>query len=245
MASDDSTPKITNIQLTQGYIATVDEDDGDLAQHQWYPAKKNGKVYVWRKSTGGSTANKTTIHLHRVIMERVLDRKLDSKEQVDHEDLNPLNNCRSNLRLATPAQNLANKPPLALSGYKGVGVRNGGEYFTATFNKKSLGCYRTIEEAGAVYNAAAFAHFGEFAYLNNIPNWEQLAEQAKSRTVRLRNTSGYTGVSKKRNKWEASFYTNQRKVQVGVFDTPELAAAAREKAIKEYHSGDKPTSDLG
>ena len=100
--------------------------------------------------------------MHRVILNAPPGR------EVDHINRNGLDNRRSNLRLATHAQNEANKPPR-------------GEYKGAYWCKKSgrwrasirvdgrlrhMGRFATREEAARVYDDAALEAFGEFAYLN-------------------------------------------------------------------------------
>ena len=49
------------------------------------------------------------------------------------------------------------------------------------------------------------------------------------------NTSGYKGVEKHRKKWSARIMVNGKKLYLGTFDTPELAARARDTATKKHH----------
>lgn len=88
--------------------------------------------------------------------------------EVDHKDLARAN-CRwSNLRLATPAQNRANKkaPANNTSGFKGVVVRKQTGNFRAQlgsggrrFSKEG---FKTAEEAHQHYMHLSAVHHGEF-----------------------------------------------------------------------------------
>lgn len=176
MATNDSTPKTVAIQLTKGQVAIVDECDGDLAQFKWTAAfhKKYGGGGDWtahRTVTIAPKKRRLEI-MHRVIMERVLDRPLLSTEYVDHEDLNPLNNRRDNLRLANPQESAFNrrKPKSNSSGFKGVTLeRNSGlkKRWRAAIGVDGmtihLGRYETAEEAFEAYCAAAKRYHHEFA----------------------------------------------------------------------------------
>lgn len=94
---------------------------------------------------------------------------------VDHIDLDKTNNQIANLRIATPAENAANskKRKHNRAKYKGVRARVTKRYFEACITVKgryiSLDSYQTQEEAALAYNKAATKYFGEFAYLNVIP----------------------------------------------------------------------------
>ena len=84
--------------------------------------------------------------------------------EVDHEDLDGLNNRWSNLRPATKPQNGANRGANANSktGVKGVRLLACGKY-DANFRNQRVGTAATVQEASALYEAAAKAHFGKFA----------------------------------------------------------------------------------
>lgn len=170
MATNDSTPRTIEIQLTKGYVAIVDEQDADLALLKWYPAiKANKKIYVWRKTPLVPMDQKKTIHLHRSIMERMIGRELTSSEIVDHKNNNPLDNRRSNLRMASKKTNSQNAKRRSdnSSGFKGVTLSFGK--WTAEIkvngNRIRLGRYETPETAYSAYCEAAKKYFGEFARL--------------------------------------------------------------------------------
>jgi hypothetical protein len=159
------------IPLTNGKCAVVDEVDADLALYRWCylskPDSKDVPLQVCR--THRSSQGTGTRYLHRVIMQRVVGRELSRSEIVDHKDGNPLNNSRSNLRVATRAQNSQNS-----RRYKNNSTGLKGVYFDARYSKwyakiqvnkqsKFLGYYSTPEDAHEAYMSAAIQYHGEFA----------------------------------------------------------------------------------
>lgn len=86
--------------------------------------------------------------------------------QIDHKNLNKMDNRIANLREATNGQNCANRRTFGKSGFKGVTLNKGWKWHAQiTHNKRciSLGYYDTAEEAHAVYVAKARELHGEFA----------------------------------------------------------------------------------
>ncbi len=82
---------------------------------------------------------------------------------VDHINLDRADDRWANLRLATRSQQQGNKP-VQRNNFLGVkGVSPLGSRFVARFNRKHLGVFDTIEEAGMAYKLAAESHFGEYA----------------------------------------------------------------------------------
>lgn len=120
--------------------------------------------YALRRVSIGH-GNQVTVPMHRLIMGLIPgDGKL-----CDHEDRDSLHNCRSNLRIATHAQNRHNckVPRTNASGYKGVWKRkDSGKYEAYICVRKKriyLGCHDTAEAAGKAYANAAVRLHGKFA----------------------------------------------------------------------------------
>lgn len=163
------------IKLTQGKFTIV--DDKDFNQNKWYfhkgYAAKSITIISQNKSQNIKHKQKTIL-LHRVIMENKLDRKLRQNEDVDHINGNGLDNRRSNLRICTRQQNLANsiKHKKISSIYKGVYWYKNYEKWHSSicFNYKriNLGYFNNEIEAAQAYNKAAQLYFGEFARLNDV-----------------------------------------------------------------------------
>lgn len=149
------------IQLTQGKRAIVDEEDFEkLSQYSWvYHSKGYAHTTVRLKS-----GRRTTVKMHRMIL------NAPKGIQVDHENLDGLDNRKSNLRLATQSQNMMNRKVQKnnKSGYKGVNFR--GFTYRARIQVEGklirLGNFKTAVEAARAYDTKAKESFGEFANLN-------------------------------------------------------------------------------
>jgi len=154
------------ITLTNGRATLVsDEDFHWLSQRKWH---LNGRGYVtcslWGKRGG------TEVYMHRLIL------LAPDTATVDHINHDPLDNRRTNLRLATQSQQNANKPKFkGKSRFKGVYRRWDGRKWVAQIKHGkpiNLGSFESEIAAALAYNKAAIEHFGEFAHLNEIPSTE-------------------------------------------------------------------------
>lgn len=152
-----------SIKLLHGSIALVDEEDFEyLNKWTWY-LDKDGYAITGDRSSG----KLKTVRMHRLAMKAI------AGQQVDHIDLNKLNNQKSNLRFCTQSQNNANKGKLTVrnttSKYKGVVFMNScyrSKPWKAQYKSKCLGYARTEEEAAAIYNKVLLADMKEFARVN-------------------------------------------------------------------------------
>lgn len=146
------------------YVAIVDDEDGDLADFDW--VFNNG--YATRQ-TKGSAKDRGFIQMHRLIMEQILGHSLARGSQVDHVNLNRLDNRRENLRLSNKSQNAANTTlrKSNKSGYKGVNWSKPNKKWQAAichqYHRYHLGFFDTPEEAHAAYCEKAKELHGEFA----------------------------------------------------------------------------------
>lgn len=146
------------LELTRGYVAIIDQADIPLVSGlSWQAQVQKGHVYAKARING----KETLLHCLLIPGEGIIR---------DHIDGDGLNNRRSNLRIATHAQNLMNSGPSSRSttGVKGVQRLPNGKY-EARLGGSVLGRFSTISEAARSYNEAAFHAYGEFAYLNPIP----------------------------------------------------------------------------
>lgn len=88
---------------------------------------------------------------------------------IDHRNLNPQDNKLLNLRIATRAQNQANRNVLVGNkcGVKGVNFHKASNKFIAQISyqgkKFYLGVFDTPEQAGLVYQQKAVELYGEFS----------------------------------------------------------------------------------
>jgi hypothetical protein len=160
---------MAQITLSQGCEATIDDEDLNLvAGYKWHVQKKKRKNGIAMYAKAYSSAIGYEVALHRVILGIT-----DPAIEVDHKDGNGLDCRRSNLRIATHAQNGANrtKTPNTTSRYKGVCLFNGWWEASLHTKKKryALGRFTNELDAARAYNAGAIEHFGEFARLNVIP----------------------------------------------------------------------------
>lgn len=164
------------IELTQNQITLVDDVDADLSEFNWYAAFKTGYSgggnYLAMRKYSRLSGKRGAEGLHCVILSRVLNRPLERGEQVDHKNLNPLDNRRENLRLATHSNNMRNRGLQInnTSGFMGVTFRKKRNKYESqiTFNGKSihLGHFDDAISAANAYDEAARKFHGEFAVTN-------------------------------------------------------------------------------
>ena len=105
------------IQLTQGQIALVDDEDFEnLNQFKWYANKHGNTFYAGRNIRVDGKWKQ--VYMHHTIL---------NGKRIDHIDHNGLNNQKSNLRLCTQGQNMMNtqKRENCSSIYKGVSFYKG------------------------------------------------------------------------------------------------------------------------
>lgn len=150
--------RLINISNSTKLMLIDDEDVTRITNYSW---SLNSNETIISANIGGKT---TTIG--RFIL------NYTGENQVDHEDLNILNNQKSNLRIATRSQNQQNRNVMSnnSTGYKGVfWQKSRGKYLVQIKTETQrihIGRFSDPIEAAKAYDAAAIKHFGPFAQLN-------------------------------------------------------------------------------
>lgn len=151
------------IPLTRGLYALVDDEDyAEFGGYNWQAVPKgNGNYYAKRSHWDGT--KESTVLMHRQVT------NCPKGMQVDHIDGNGLNNCRSNLRICTSAQNNTNSRRSNSKQYRGVFryLKNGWRCgIRANGSRIDKYGFTTAEDAARAYDELARRHHGEFARLN-------------------------------------------------------------------------------
>jgi len=180
------------INLGDNLFTWVSKEDADLASYPWFAkeAGRDGIPHYYASARVGSGRGSTVV-LHNMVWERMMEAPLPAGFLVDHINGDKLDNRRMNLRLATRSENEANKRKRrshrkkdgsthTYSRYKGVTKQQDGRkkcwraIISTNANNMgktkqvNLGSYYTEREAAEAYNKAAIEMFGEFALLNEF-----------------------------------------------------------------------------
>ena len=207
----------------QVYLAMVDDEDYEIlfSMGRWFLSHgyamnhkyKNGKL--------------TRTLMHRAILGLIKGDGTCS----DHINLNKLDNQKSNLRICSHADNVRNKAldSRNKTGYKGLHQdKSSGlwrAYLTLNYDHIFLGNFVRREDAAKAYNVAAQKHFGEFARLNDVPEWADENSRVGQRTNQK---SGIKGISLDTtdNKWVVRLAVDGKRVRLGRYHSLEKAEAA-------------------
>ncbi len=154
------------VPLTRGFAAQIDTDDLDkVVGYNWFAVVQKHCIYAVRR-VAGVKGKGSKVSMHRTIIQA------REHEQVDHIDLNGLNNCKANLRIATPMQNTWNRRRNSAntSGLKGVCWNKASDKWQSQIKvngkSKYLGLFDTPELAHAAYCEAASRFHGDFARIS-------------------------------------------------------------------------------
>lgn len=147
-------------------ISEIDKDLNNIKIYEIFTSKHSNTKYLMVK------INRETSYIHRLVMERMLNRKLLKNERVDHINGDGTDNRRENLRICTHQQNMGNQSARKGSSiYKGVSKTRTGNWAVRIWNNYkciNIGTFSDEKEAGKAYNEHAVKYFGEFAKLNQL-----------------------------------------------------------------------------
>jgi hypothetical protein len=140
---------VCSFTLKDGRVVLVDAADSWVLRYCWHPGGYKERYLIRCCRVEGKRKN---YYLHREIMGS------PPGLTIDHIDGNPLNNRRSNLRIATQAQNVQNRNPLSntKTGFRGI-YRDGNRFpAVVILNGKiiRLGKFKTLAEAVVAVNQA-------------------------------------------------------------------------------------------
>lgn len=149
--------------LSCGHAVTLDADMLHLIEgYQWRSYRyRHTRYALCDQFVNGKTKR---IYMHRLLL-GVSNKSLP---YVDHIDGNGLNNCLSNLRLASPGQNAQNtkvRSGQMTKPYRGVFASHGG-YIARLGRKHYAGTFQSEMAAAFAYDDLARSAYGPNAKVN-------------------------------------------------------------------------------
>lgn len=203
-----------------------------LSKEKILTQQNNNKFYLFISLSKNSIKKQFTIH--SLVANTFLNHKSNQSNLViDHKDNKRQNNKLFNLQLITPREN-SSKDRINKSGF--TGVKKTTNRFVSIIENKgktfNLGSFDTPEEASEKYNQA----------VRLIDANKDIFHLVKTRI----NLNYFTGVCKSKNKFQARIIIDNKFVNLGIFDTAELAGLEYQKALKIKNKGGKvmPTENI-
>jgi hypothetical protein len=156
------------IYIARLKFAVVDADLYErLRWYNWRLCRSNRTYYAFATAYCGQGRPPKIIWMHHLVLPP------PAGLLIDHRNHNGLDNRLTNLRPATPAQNIQNarkQKPRTTSKYKGVDfVKPTGKYrarIAVDGHRLFLGSFTSELDAAHAYDEAAKLHFKEYACLN-------------------------------------------------------------------------------
>jgi hypothetical protein len=193
------------IPLTQGLFTVVDPDDyARLSRYRWHASRGRGTFYAQRKVWDPSTRTERTIKMHRQIL------NCPPHLVVDHINHDGLDNRRTNLRLATPAQNVCNSRPVRSTKTE---ARSPSQTPIAKLKARKYPAPPAPAASGREHRGLR-------------PN-----DQSSIIPHQFRGVSFH----KQRRRYYARIRVRGETIALGYFDNPVEAAKVRDAAAREHH----------
>jgi len=205
--------KKDGVRFLKGHFMIDDEDFEEVSKHNWICSNgyvQNGKLGRLSRWLLGTT---------------------EQGIYVDHIDHNPLNNCRSNLREATPSLNAHNRKKNSKhkNTYAGVVWNKRQQKWEVKLGKTSFGKYEDELHAARVYNWAATEKYGNDANLNDVPEDPNF----KPPDIKRRLPVEERGIYQYKTKWGVRLKVNGTKIFLGYHHTREEALNVMRKWRQE------------
>ena len=203
------------------------------------------KDYCWYEHYNQKTGYRRLKAWNPSTKKSIVMSHLMGYRKYDHENRNPLDNRKSNFRLATDAENARNRSLLTTntSGVTGVGWHKSSQTWRARImvdgKSISLGSFNNKDDAIRARLCAEAKYYGVFApqkHLFKKYNVEFYLQQFE-KIINPKNTkSGIAGVSLREDgvKWRAYIKLDDKRKNLGTFESKDEAIKARLQAEYEY-----------
>jgi hypothetical protein len=165
---------VKEIQLTQGQVALIDDEDFELIRPYKWNAQYNKNTDSYYAVANIPNQNGRTKSYVDVIRMHTLIANTPNGLKTDHKNHNTLDNRKENLRICNDSESAYNRKMRSdnQTGFKGITFEKKKKLFRAVISANGkrigLGRYKTAELASAAYEKAAKELHGEFYYKDSL-----------------------------------------------------------------------------